>query len=174
MNKLLLLLLTTLSLTPAVRAAQVPYMPEIDDRFKKAEVVKMLKVVFNPSYVADQGLSGTSAGIHSLGVSLPANAVILNSFGVVKTQVVGSGSTVGLQCEDSLNILGATDLTGKSAGNIFAGKQYNVDATAAASGATASGLTGAIAADCNISAVTTAHDVTAGKVDFFIEYVVAD
>ena len=107
---------------------------------------------------------GTVAA-HGLGVSLPANAIIVRSWFYVVTQFVDAGSgTVAISCEDANNIKTATDITGSAAGAIVEG-----ESTGAASAFKAS-----IAAACEITATVATAAQTAGKLIVFVEYVVAE
>lgn len=102
-------------------------------------------------------------GAYSLGVALPAKALIMRSWIYVVTQMVDAGSgTMAIHCEDANNIKTATDLTGTAAGGFIEGAQ-----TGAVSAAV-----GAIGAACNITATIGGADLSAGKFIVFVEYVV--
>lgn len=107
---------------------------------------------------------GTIAA-HTLGVSLPANALIQRSWIYVVTQFVDGGSgTVAFHCEDANNIKTATDITGTADGGIIEGAQVGTTAT----------MTGSIAATCEITATVATAEQTAGKAILFVEYVVVE
>lgn len=107
---------------------------------------------------------GTIAA-HTLGVSLPANALIQRSWIYVITQFVDAGSgTVAFHCEDANNIKTATDITGTADGGIIEGAQLGTTAT----------MTGSIAATCEITATVATSAQTAGKAILFVEYLVVE
>lgn len=103
-------------------------------------------------------------GAHPLGVTLPAKAIIVKSFFFIKTQFVDGGAgTVALHCETANNILSAADITGLAANSINAGVSDG-----------AVGNMKLIAAPCAITATVAGAEQTAGKLDIFVEYVVAE
>lgn len=107
-----------------------------------------------------------AVGAHSLGVNLPAKAVIVRSYIRVTLQMVDTGTcTVAISCEDANNIKTATDITGSAAGAFIEG-----ESTGAASAFKAS-----IAAECPIT-LTVADGgscvPSAGTGSVFVEYVV--
>lgn len=109
--------------------------------------------------------SGGVVGAHSLGVALPAKALIKQVWTYAITQPATAASgTVALSCEDANNLLTAADITGYTAGTIHAGNETGTAAT----------MVAAIAAQCNITATIAVGNMSAGKVDVFVEYVVTD
>jgi hypothetical protein len=112
--------------------------------------------------------SGCSVGAHSLGVSLPANALITRSYIYVVTQLSDTGTcTVAISCEDANNIKTATDITGTAAGGFIEG----------ASTGAASAFVGGIAATCAITATIADGGScvpVAGKAIVFVEYNVVE
>ncbi len=107
-------------------------------------------------------------GATSLGVSLPAKALITRSYIYVVTQLADTGTcTVAISCEDANNIKTATDLTGTAAAGFIEG---------ASTGTAATFQTG-IAATCAITATVADGGScvpTAGKLIVFVEYAVID
>lgn len=100
----------------------------------------------------------------SLGVALPANALIHKAWAWVETQIVDGGSgTIALECEDSGNILSATDESGVAAGADY----VIIDDTGA-------NAVGGIASACNISIVIGGATISAGKHIFFVSYMIED
>lgn len=107
-----------------------------------------------------------TVGAHTLGVTLPANALIIRSYIYVVTQMVDTGTcTIAYHCEDANNIKTATDLTGSAAGAFIEG----------ASTGAISAAVGSISAPCLITATTADGGScvpSAGKHIVFVEYVV--
>jgi len=82
------------------------------------------------------------------------------------TQFVDAGAgTVAISCEDANNLYTATDITGIAVGTITAG---------AADGHAAATFVGSIAAACEVTATVATAAQSAGKLIFFIEYVVVE
>ena len=193
MKKIFVLLtaLTTLfACTPAFAALKgTPYQPEVDSRFSTAEdaidaveadVVALEALPANVAYTStgiqnpriarvtyNVDVHGTAVGAHGLGVSLPAKAIITESWFYTDTQFADSGSgTVALSCEDANNIFTATDITGNAAGTIVDG--------ATPPGETSGFYVKNIAAACEITATVASAAQTSGKLTAFIKYVVHD
>ena len=104
-----------------------------------------------------------TVGAHLTGASLPAKAVITNSFCYTDVRFVDSGSgSVALSCEDADNILTAGDITGNVIGTIIVG------------GPKYSAPISAIASACNITATVAGADQSAGKLTCWIKYVIHD
>jgi len=116
----------------------------------------------------DCASSGCSVGAHSLGVALPANAIITRSYIYIVTQLTDTGTcTVAISCEDANNIKTATDITGTAAGGFIEG----------ASTGAASAFVGGIAAACNITGTVADGGScvpSAGKLIVYVEYVVGE
>jgi len=152
-------------------AAEIPYSAELEARlsssYKGAHHVA--RAVYDASRT-NYGSSTVNSGVHGLGVTIPANAVITASYFYTKTAIVGSGSKVGFQCEDTNNILDQTDLTGNLAGTIINAKQNGASAVAGGE----ANMVAAIANGCEISAVVSEAPVTAGKLILFVDYVIAE
>lgn len=176
MKNFFLLLLALAPLTAL--SAQTPFLPEEEARFQALEgailpstTKSLARAVFNPSANANQGSSTVNSGVQSLGVTLPAGALITNSYAYVTTPVVGLNSKVGFECEDANNILAQTDLTSKLAGQVFSLNQTGNSTVSAGANISSFNMTDNIAAQCNVSARISIQPVTAGKVVLFIEYV---
>ncbi len=104
-------------------------------------------------------------GTVSMVQTLPANAVIYQSWWVVEEQFVDAGSgTVAIHCEDANNIFTAADITGDAVGAIVAGNATGVIAT----------MTAGIASGCTITATIATIEQTAGIMNFFLMYAVHD
>lgn len=116
-------------------------------------------------YDTAASIGSASVGAHTLGVTLPAGAVITRSWFVVDTQfgsVSGSG-TVAIHCETANNIFTATDIDGSAAGTLTEGAS-----TGAASAFKK------ITAACPITATVASSDMTAGKLEVFVDYSVRE
>jgi len=116
--------------------------------------------------VGNNGSSTVDSGVHFLGVSLPANAIIIRSWVHIKTAFTGSGkvgqSTVAFSCEDAGNILAATDITTSAADALLTGVSDD---------AIGNFQTG-IAAKCRINATVggVGGGFSAGKLNLFVDY----
>lgn len=112
----------------------------------------------------DCASSGCSVGAHTLGVSLPAKALITRSYINVVTQFSDTGTcTVAIHCEDANNIKTATDITATASGGFIEG----------ASTGAASAFVGSISATCVITATVADGGScvpVAGKANIFVEY----
>lgn len=122
--------------------------------------VKVAKATYD---FADGDLA---VGAHSLGVALPAKALIIRSWMHVDTQQSDTGTcTMAVSCEDANNIKTATDLSGSAADALIEG----------ASTGAASAFTKSIAATCNIT-MTVADGGSCvplgGKGSVYVMYVV--
>lgn len=188
MKTFLLLVATALLLSTSVLAdiKGAPFSPEVDARFNTLEgnsaasvssstVVRVARAVWNPSLVTTDGDSTTpsgAAGVHSLGVSLPAKAIITSSYMYVVTKPVSAGGLgkLSFKCEDAANIYPTQYWDNQPVGKIISGAQAGPSATVGAS----ANMTNSIAAACDISAVVTDVAFTAGKVIVYVSYVVAE
>lgn len=160
--------------------AQIPLTEELENRLFALESKQLpqstkgvVRAVFDPSHVTRHASSTVESGIHGLGVSLPAKALITNSYGYVVTQLAGANATLAFQCEDSGNLLSARDLNDRAAGAFFGGKQYGMSALNGF-GSTINGFTDSIASPCEVQAVVGTSDFTAGKVILYVEYVLGE
>lgn len=123
-----------------------------------------LKAVYDSSK-KDYGSSTVDSGVHALGSYLPKNAVITRSWIYVVDQLVDNGTgTLAIFCEDANNIKTATDMTGSAAGAKVEGQSTGA----------ASAFVAGIAADCEVKAKVAGANITAGKLDVFVTYVIAD
>ena len=115
--------------------------------------------------VLDCATSSCVVGTVSMVTTLPANAVIYQSYWFTKTQFVDAGSgTVAFHCEDANNIFTAADITGNADNSIIAGNATGVIAT----------MTAGIAAQCTVTATIATIEQTAGFLVLYIFYVVAE
>lgn len=187
-----LAMLMTLALTSAAMATVSPYSAEVADRFVVLEAQKAAAfsgdvtgtsagVITLKSLAADGLLakrtaratlncasSGCALGAHGLGVTLPAAAVVTQSYIYVVTQLTDTGTcTVAISCEDANNIKTATDITGSAAGAFIAGQSTGTAAT----------MVSGIAAACEITATVADGGSCVpltGKVIVFVDYLVAE
>lgn len=143
-------------------SASIPFTEEAEARFRQVEGKKIAKVKYNA--VTNGGVSTATYG---LGVTLPASAVIVRSYGKINTQFVDNGNgTIALHCETANNIFSAADITLHAAGGLLEGVSSG-----------ASTAFKAITSPCVITAtVAGSADITnsAGELTFWVEYVVAD
>lgn len=104
-------------------------------------------------------------GTHSLGVALPAKAIIIRSWIHIVTQLVDTGTcSLAIQCEDANNIKTSTDITGTAADGLIEGESTGA----------ASAFKKAIASTCNISTVmtdTSSCVPSAGTGEVYVMYV---
>lgn len=161
-----------------------PFIPEVDQRFYEGEVrLDALEVLPNvaetTAYVGDGIMplriakgrlncalsSDCSIGSHSMGVSLPANAVIAKSFMHINSRFVDSGpGSVEITCEDTGNILASGDITGSLKDTVLSG----------VSSGDVSVMKSAIAASCVVTAAVGGVQPSSGDLSLFLEYVVHD
>ncbi len=151
-----------------------PFIPKVITKVKALEALPAAQ-----SYSADGVLNlrvaratvdcsvsaDCTVGAHSLDASLPAKSLIKQSYYYSAVQPVSAGGgTLAVSCEDANNILSAVNVTGKTVGTISAGVQTGAAAQ----------MSGGIAAACDIVATIASSDYTAGKLNFYIEYVTTD
>lgn len=181
MNKLALIIASLFSLSAV--AAQLPFGPSeeaailaIQSKQLPSSAKGVVRAVWNPSGNSSHGSSTVNSGVQGLGVTLPAGALITDSYLYVVTAPTHSTpvARVGFQCEDSNNILAQTDLQGKAAGSIIAGIQRGVGASTFAGGPSGQGAVAGIALPCEVSASISTNAYDAGKVILFLEYVLAE
>lgn len=162
-----------------VVAADIPFWPESDARFKGLEGFQapykakhLARGVWDPSSDSNAGSSTVNSGVHNIGAQLPAGAIITNSYFYVATLPVsttGGDATVNFKCEDASNILAATEVQGWAAGQIRAGKQAGASTLA---GGLIPTYTDSIAANCDLAATVATRSYSAGKIYVFVEFVV--
>jgi len=149
-----------------------PYQPEVDSRFNTVEELVSeanndedgIKTLHLARATLDCG-SGCAVGGHSLDVSLPAKSLIKHVYGLAVTQGVSvSGGTVALFCEDANNLISARNMTSYASGSAFFGAPLGTSGT----------VVGNIAAECEITAQVASSDYSAGKFNFFVEYLQHD
>lgn len=118
-------------------------------------------------FIYDVAADGGATGARSLGVQLPANAVITRSYFKIITAFTSGasgGGTVALSCEDANNIKTATDLSSSSKNAFLEGQS---------TGASSAFVRG-IAAACNITATVASTNQTAGKLVGWVEYMIEE
>jgi hypothetical protein len=133
------------------------------------------KAVFKFIYDATASDGGVALGMGSItvnggthaipGASLPAKAVITNSYLEVLTQFASSSgsSTVAFQCENSGDVKAAADIDASPAGTFLAGTSLGDVATMQK-----------MAAACTLKALVGVENLTAGKAAVFVEYVISN
>lgn len=162
-------------------AASIPLTEELENRLFAVEskllpssAKGLARAVWDVSANSNMGSSTVDSGTHPLGAKLPKGAIITDSYGYIITPAEKAApvANVAFTCEDSGNILAATDLSKKGAGQLFAGAARGVSSVAGGT-VSLSGAVAGIAAPCEISAVITTNAWTAGKVVMFVEYVLS-
>jgi len=165
--RLLTILFTLLfCLNASAEIKRSPFQPHDDVRFDTLEAVDkdgvgrakhVARITFDASLTNGFG--------SSTGLFLPAGAVITDSYGYVATAFTNAlTGTLSVQCEDSDNLLAATDMTQFLSGRIIQGAQAG----------SVPNITNAIAARCELQFAQTGNIWSAGKLIHFIEYVVAE
>ncbi len=166
-------------------AASTPYLPEVETRFVAAEAattavaarVLAIEPAADASNYLTNGIkqvriaratyscavsSDCAIGDHSLGVTLPANSLIRQSwFYNVKKPVSSGAGTLAFKCEDAGNIFAAATVTSASSGDVTAGVSTGVAST----------MVKAIGASCDMTASVASADYTTGLWNVFVEYV---
>lgn len=143
-----------------------PFQPEVDVRFKKLEDGSVFSAG-QAKKVAKFKISGatTAAGsvaTHGTGVFLPKGALITNGYFYIKSAIQSSGTpALSVQCEDSANILAATNPKIRATNELLA---------AIPTGATATFVKD-IGAACEIKYVVGTAALTGGQWNGFVEYV---
>lgn len=126
-------------------------------------VPRVAKIVWDPS-----GVSGDrTVASHASGVTIPANAIIRQVWFYTKTSLVSTSNdgTIAVQCNSANDIFSAADIDATTgvAGSIGTGVEIGTAATMLK-----------VAAACDVTFVVGVHAFTAGKMDWFIEYVIAE
>lgn len=154
-------------------AQPYPYTIEEAARFNVIEALTSntgtdglyLKKVARATYsvTADGGSTGT----YALGVTLPASAILTQSYlKFNEVPVDPSTSTIAFSCASADDILSAADLTGQATGTLLAGIQDGTAANMLSLAASSCELTATVDAD--------AGALTAGSITLFVEYEIAD
>lgn len=174
MKKKNLLILTALclafvgTLAYAQKSPVPPWFSSIAGNIKLSDATSNEEGHFSEKvarFVYDVSTDGGSVAAHSLGVILPARAVIVRSYFKIITQFSDSGTgTVAIHCEDANNIKTATDITGSSANAFVEGQSTGA----------ASAFVRGIAADCNITATVAGATQSTGKLVGWVHYVLED
>ncbi len=111
----------------------------------------------------DFAVQGGTQAAFNLGVALPAKSTVIRSWIYVVTQLVGTSSTMAFSCAAANDLKTATDMTGSAAGALVEGQS-----TGAASAFKA------VTTACNITATIAVANLTAGKMNLYVQYVVHD
>lgn len=172
-----LFVLVSLSALPALADIQgAPFTPEADRRFDAIEQGNHYKYNSYPQGSADGHWAGQVAqasynfstltgqtGTYNLGVSLPNNAIITQSwiYSTIKP-TTSAGGTLAFKCQNTSDILAAT------AAASFASAGASIDGVSTGAAANFKYMT----AKCNLQAVIATGALTAGNVTAYVEYVV--
>ncbi len=124
---------------------------------------RVARVTWDPS-----GVSGDrTVAAHASGVVIPANAIIKQVWFYTKTSLVSTSNdgTIAVSCNSANDIFSAADIDATSgvAGQIGAGVETGIAANMLK-----------VSTACDITFTVAVHAFTAGKMDWFIEYVVAE
>lgn len=189
MKNLILISLLAFSLQANAAIKGAPFIPEVDLRFNaletgvagqfndgfKAGGIKAASLkdqAGNPDATGIYALKvakstfsmvGKVAGTYSLAPVLPAGAIIRQAWFEVAAQPAPSGTTIAFQCVSANDVFSAADETAASVGAIVAGVETGVASTMLYS-----------SAGCTLKAVIAVHTATAGVLNLFVEYVVAN
>lgn len=126
-------------------------------------VPRVARVVWDPS-----GVSGDrTVGAHASAVTIPANAVIRQVWFFTKTSLVSTGNngTIAVSCNSANDIFSAADIDASTgvAGQIGTGVEVGTAATMLK-----------VTTACAVTFTVATNAFTAGKMDWFIEYVIAE
>ncbi len=147
-----------------------PYTPEEDARFNSIEASTStssdaqngLKVQHYARASWDAASQGTTGTAYSLGVTLPAKAIIQRSYWLSDLTPVSAGAgTVAFHCIAANDIFSAATITSKTTGTFTEG---------VSTGTAANMKLGTTA--CAITATIASASYTAGKAVIFVEYTV--
>lgn len=113
----------------------------------------------------DFATDGGAVSAIGLGVTLPAKSIIEHAYFYTVTQVTAGGSSTGaLSCEDANNLYSAASQTETAAGTITEG---------VADGTTTNFVSN-IANACELTWTIASVQASAGKINFFVKYTVAE
>ena len=156
-----------------------PFLPEIDARFNAIEQGNhfvnnkfpmgsadghYVKQIAQATYdYSKQGATAGATGTYDLGISIPANAIILQSwvYSITKPTTSASG-TLAFKCQNTSDILATT------AAASFAAAGASIDGSSTGAAAAFKYIT----AKCDIQAIVATGALTAGKVTAYVEYVI--
>lgn len=126
-------------------------------------VERVARIVWDPSGVAGD----RTVASHASGVTIPANAVIRQVWFFTKTSLVSTGNngTIAVQCNAANDVFSAADIDASTgvAGSIGAGVEIGTAATMLK-----------VTTACDITFVVGTNAFTAGKMDWFIAYDIAE
>lgn len=126
-------------------------------------VPRVARITWDPT-----GVSGDrTVAAHASGVTIPANAVIRQVWFYTKTSLVSTGNngTIAVSCNAANDIFSAADIDATTgvAGQIGTGVPIGTAATMLK-----------VTTACDITFTVAVNAFTGGKMDWFIEYVVAE
>lgn len=126
-------------------------------------VPRVARITWDPT-----GVSGDrTVANHASGVTIPANAVIRQVWFYTKTSLVSASNngTIAVQCNNANDIFSAADIDASTgvAGQIGSGVPIGTAATMLK-----------VTTACDITFVVGTNAFTGGKMDWFIEYVIAE
>lgn len=128
---------------------------------------RTVKVVFDTAATDSSGVANTTVAAHPLGVYIPSGALIVNSAYDVLTTFTSGGGDAG---EIAFHVEGAGDI--KAATAISTGTTYD-NVTAMVAGTPVSAATAIkTTEDREITATVTVQALTAGKLVWYIDYVI--
>ncbi len=126
-------------------------------------VPRVARIIWDPTGVAGD----RTVANHASGVTIPANAVIRQVWFYTKTSLVSASNngTIAVQCNNANDIFSAADIDATTgvAGQIGTGVPIGTAATMLK-----------VVAACDITFVVGTNAFTGGKMDWFIEYVIAE
>lgn len=126
-------------------------------------VPRVARIIWDPTGVAGD----RTVASHASGVTIPANAIIRQVWFYTKTSLVSTGNngTIAVQCNNANDIFSAADIDATTgvAGSIGTGVPIGTAATMLK-----------VTTACDITFVVGTNAFTGGKMDWFIEYVIAE
>lgn len=147
----------------AIGANKVLESMIVDTATAGLSVDRIAHAVWDPSGVSGQ----RTVGGHGLSVTLPAKSIVTQAWFYTKTSVVSTGNngTIAFSCTGANDLFSAADIDSSSgvAGQIGAGVPVGTAATMVFN-----------TAACEITATVAVNAFTAGKIDFYVRYVVAE
>lgn len=198
MKNILLVALLLLSTNANAALKGAPFIPEMDDRFSDVEVAQEADEAALDILNADETAAAEGVGIarkyakavydvavdggssipHSLGVVLPAGAIVTKTYVYINTAFTDGGTgSVRLDCIGAGDLMAYLDMTSFSANNLLVGQ--TVGATAASNSmillsATANTSFNSVTSACTITAQVRSDlgfvAQSAGKFTAIVEY----
>lgn len=159
MKKLLLFVLSFLAASVAFTVyGESPYQPHVAERFRQVEngALRLLKVPY--SFTATNAASGDNI---STGKSLPADAIVVDSFLYVDEALTGaSDNTVAVSCESTGDLFAASGLTSHSQHDLIQGAVSGIS----------TGLRSSDGCDIEIDIGAGVTGLTAGRLVILLKY----